>query len=67
MFNRKWWEEIAASFSFMSSSVPTFINTLILRFISIMGCSTPLWSGKKELGFLDLEMENRGQISFRMK
>ena len=37
MFNRKWSKEIAASFSFFSSSVPTFINTLILRFISIVG------------------------------
>ena len=37
MFNRKWSEEIVASFSFISSSVPTFINTLILRFISIIG------------------------------
>ena len=37
MFNRKWSEEIAASFSFFSSSVPTFTNTLILRFISIIG------------------------------
>ena len=37
MFNRKWSEEIAASFSFISSSVLTFINTLIFRFISIIG------------------------------
>ena len=37
MFNRKWSEEIAASFSFISSSVPTFVNVLILRFIPIIG------------------------------
>ena len=34
---RKWSEEIAASYSLVSSSVPTFTNTLILRFISIIG------------------------------